>query len=433
MLPVDFVHAAVLVGVALYVWQREPPRILMTPLMLMSFFVLYGAGNIIYFMGADTIPGVHEAVTLSLILMWVSLIAGIELARTCAPASGARFRQITGGWRSARIIDRQDGDKLLIAIGIATALYLIGVFLYLGKPSQLLNFVSLQSAADKSKYRHDYGGEGGYLYQTLLASVAPFLSFLLLVKRSASRRPFMLAVGLLICAAVLAGKIGTFQKSPWVVYLLQLIAVWQVMRGLEFGLGRALILSIVTAGGVALAVAIALPQLEWGDILGWLGYRFFEVNNEGIYQTFYVYPHYLPHSWGMNIGLIHTIFESGDLIPAYSRVASFFGADGATFDVVFIGDAWVDFSYGGVVVISLLVGFVVKSLDIFAMSLGKSPITIALLGSGIYGVFQLQVNSAFTAFLSGGLVIIPLVTLVSMALLNDVTRPVGGWGERPVS
>jgi len=39
--------------------------------MLISFFVLYGAGNIIYFAGADTVPDVRDAVTVSLILMWI--------------------------------------------------------------------------------------------------------------------------------------------------------------------------------------------------------------------------------------------------------------------------------------------------------------------------------------------------------------------------
>ncbi len=433
MLPVDYVHATLLVGVALYIWGREPPRLLMTPLMLMSFFVLYGAGNVIYFKGAQTIPGVHEAVVTSLVLMWICLIAGIELARICAQPLYARFQQVTRGWRSARIVDRSDGDNLLIGIGIATTLYLIGVFIYLHKPSQLSEFVSLQSVSDKAKYRHDFGAEGGYLYQTLLACVAPFLSFLLLVKGISIRKPTFLWLALIMGAVILAGKVGTFQKSPWVVYLLQLIAVWQLMRGLEFGLGRILILSVVTIAGVVLAVMIALPQIEGADILEWLGYRFFEVNNEGIYQTFYVYPHYLPHTWGMNIGLIHAIFGSGDLVPAYSRVASAFGAQEATFDVVFIGDAWVDFSYGGVIVISLIVGFVVKTLDVFAMNIGKTPVTIALLGSGLYGVFQLQVNSAFTAFLSGGLLIIPLVTLASIALMNDMSRPAGGWDERPTS
>jgi hypothetical protein len=433
MLPLDYVHALILVGVALYVWQREPPRILLTPLMLISFFVLYGAGNIVYFAGAETIPEIHNAVTLSMILMWISLLVGIELARACTPASKARFEQVTRSWKSTPLVDRHDSDRLLIAVGVATAAYLIGVFLYLGKPSQVLDFVSLQSAADKAKYRHDFGSDGGYVYQTLIASVAPFLSFLFLLKGAVSRRPYVLGVGALICVAVLAGKLGIFQKSPWVVYLLQLIVVWQMARSLQFGVGRALILALVTVGGVVLAVTIALPQIDWPDLMTWLTYRFFEVNNEGIYQTYYVYPQYLPHTWGMNIGLIHSIFENGDLVPAYSRVASLFGAEGATFDVFFIGDAWVDFSYGGVIVMSLIVGFVVKMVDVFAISLGKRPVTVALLGSGMYGLFQLEVNSAFTAFLSGGLLVIPLVVAASFALMNDLSRPAGKLGANPTS
>ena len=53
---------------------------------------------------------------------------------------------------------------------------------------------------------------------------------------------------------------------------------------------------------------------------------------------------------------------------------------------------------------SLIVGFVVKTVDLFVVNLGKTPLCVALLGSGIYGLFQLEVTSAFTAFLSGGLV-----------------------------
>ena len=169
--------------------------------------------------------------------------------------------------------------------------------------------------------------------------------------------------------------------------------------------------------------------------ISWSGstYRFFEVNNEVIYQTFYVYPDYLPHTWGMNIGLIHALFGSGDLVSAHTRVASFFGSEGATFDSFFIGDAWVDFSYGGVIVMSLVVGFVVKSVDIFVMSLGKTPLGLALLGSGMYGLFQLEVTSAFTAFFSGGLVLIPLLASASAGLINDLSGRNRGRGPRPAS
>ena len=89
-----------------------------------------------------------------------------------------------------------------------------------------------------------------------------------------------------------------------------------------------------------------------------------------MYQTLYVYPRYLPHTWGMNIGLIHRC-SAAAIFFAHARVANFFGADGATFDSFFIADAWVDFSYAGVVM-SVVVGFVVKSFDILSQP-GKHP------------------------------------------------------------
>jgi len=422
VLPLDYVHALCLIGVAIYIWQREPPRLLLVPLMLISFFVLYGAGNIIYFLGADTVPDTRSTVTTCLIVMWICLVIGIELARASSPSLAAKSELVVRRWKATPMSNRQDADQLLAAIGILAALYILATFFYFGKQSELLNFASLQSSADKARYRHDFGPEGGYVYQTLIASVAPFLSFALLLKGVAAKRRYLIAIGLLLGVAVFAGKVGTFEKTPWLIYVLQIIVVFQAARSLKFGIGRILIASFIMLVGVVLAVKIAIPQLDPAGILEFLSYRFFEVNNEVVYQTYYVYPHYLPHTWGMNIGLVHNLFGSGELLSAHTRVANFFGADGATFDSFFIGDAWVDFSYGGVLVMSLLVGFVVKTVDIFIMSLGKTPLCVALLGSCMYGLFQLQVTSAFTAFLSGGLVFIPLLASASAGLVNDLSR-----------
>ena len=76
---------------------------------------------------------------------------------------------------------------------------------------------------------------------------------------------------------------------------------------------------------------------------------------------------------------------------------------------------------------SLLVGGVVKTVDMYVMSLGKTPLAVALLGSSMYGLFQLQVTSAFTAFLSGGLMLTPLLVLSAEALMNDLSRGSAQW------
>ena len=246
-----------------------------------------------------------------------------------------------------------------------------------------------------------------------------------MLKGAATQRRYLGAVGVLLCVAVFAGKFGTYHKVPWLIYLLQLVVAFQASRRLELGLGRALALVALFLTGTMLATKVLLPDLDAVGIFEWISYRFFEVNNEVIYQTFYVYPDHLPHTWGMNIGVVQKLFGEGELVSAHSHVANFWGADGATFDAFFISDAWVDFSYGGVFALSLIVGFVVKMVDLFIMSFGKTPLSVALLASSMYGLFQLQVTSAFTAFLSGGLVFIPLLTIASTAMGNDLIRAFG--------
>ena len=316
---------------------------------------------------------------------------------------------------------------MLAALGVLVALAILAVFLGFGKPGQILSFLALESTRAKQKYRIEFGGQGGYVYQTFIASIAPFLSFLLLLKAAVSRRRYLLVAAALLCVAVFAGKLGTFQKVPWLVYLLQLIIVFQARKRLEIGVGRMLLFLFIVLSGAMAAALIAIPELNPVGIFEWLSYRFFEVNNEVIYQTFYVYPRYLPHTWGMNIGPIHNLFGGGDLISAHTQVANFFGAEGATFDAFFVADAWVDFSYIGVLIMSLLVGGTMKAIDMYITSLGKTPLAVALIGSGMYGLFQLQVTSAFTAFLSGGLLLIPLLVLVAEGLMNDLSRGQAQW------
>ena len=427
MQPLDYLHALCLLGVALYLRLREPPRLLLTPLMLIGFFVLYGVGTLIYFNGADSVQDVRDTVTICLILMWIGLVLGIELARAAMPTLAMHAERTVRSWASEPLLDRAPTNQLLAALGIIVALFILGMFFGLGKPAEILSFVALESTKEKQKFRLELGAQGGYLYLTLLACVAPFLSFLLLIKGAVTRERYLTGVGLLLAVAVMAGKVGTFQKIIWLVYLLQLVVAFLAAKRLTFGLGRILVLLAVLLGGAVGAALIAFPEMGADRLAEWLAYRFFEVNDEVVYQTFYVYPQHLPHTWGMNIGLIHNLFGNGELTSSYVQVANFFGAEGATFDAFFIADAWVDFSFAGVLLMAILVGFLVKSVDMYATGLGKTPIAVALIASGMYGLFELMVTSAFTAFLSGGLILIPLLVMMSDGLISDLNRGRRQW------
>ena len=111
------------------------------------------------------------------------------------------------------------------------------------------------------------------------------------------------------------------------------------------------------------------------------------------------------------MGILHSLFGEGELLAAHTRVANFFGSFGATFNAMFIGDAWVEFAYPGVFVASCIVGSAVKGLDLYAGTLGRSPVAIALVASAFFGVITLLSTSAFTALLTGGFLLLPVLVL----------------------
>ena len=146
-------------------------------------------------------------------------------------------------------------------------------------------------------------------------------------------------------------KLGTFQKVPWLIYVLQLIIVFQAAKRLDIGVGRIAACSAWSYWAVRSRRRSSPFRSSTRSVYSnGSATVFSKSTTKSIYQTFYVYPDYLPHTWGMNIGLLHNVFGSGDLVSAHTQVANFFGADGATFDAFFVADAWVDFAYGGVLV-----------------------------------------------------------------------------------
>jgi len=117
-------------------------------------------------------------------------------------------------WSRTALHDRSQMDQLLVVIGVLMAIFILGVFLGYGKPGQIRTWLSIDSARDKLKYRLEVGSQGGYFYQLLIASVAPFVSFLLLAKARMGGYRHLRTAGVLLCVAVVAGKLVRSRNSP---------------------------------------------------------------------------------------------------------------------------------------------------------------------------------------------------------------------------
>jgi oligosaccharide repeat unit polymerase len=156
-----------------------------------------------------------------------------------------------------------------------------------------------------------------------------------------------------------------------------------------------------------------------GDALGLIGSRIFK---EPI-RVMELYPHYYPdiypHTWGLNIRLIHDVFSSDNFIPAYVAVTG--GLEHASFNAMFIADAYVDFSYLGVIIQSVFVGFILSSLD-YTVFARNNYLHKALIASLLIGIFSLINIGLVTSLFGFGLITLPILSSILEIKRNKKPR-----------
>lgn len=380
-----------------------------TYLLLAGFVVLYGAGFAYFsYMTPFLVSHVVERVQFALGLGVLALAVGAVLAHLCFGSTQRERALIVKSWSSSAARWNVQHDVLLALLALAAAAYLFYGLLALGKLGEIASFLASQSTVERAEIRSESGS--GYLYSILFTSLAPFLCGILLVRCLTGAGTALRICAATLIIAVFLARVGTLHKTQWVVFLGQMALTVYVVSSLQPRLRTVLAAAIGLTATLFAASWLAFPEAPWWSILQYLVYRGAQITNEVLYQTLYVYPDMLPHAGGMNVGLLARIAGEVDYVPAHSAVAAFMGAPNSTFNALFVAGAWVDFGWAGVAAVATMVGFIVKSYDLFALSMGKTPVSCALLGFAVIPVDQLLATSAQTAMLTGGLLSVPLIT-----------------------
>lgn len=388
-----------------YAVARERIRFTTSALLLLGLWVFYGAGYFYFASQVETWDHVSARVTLCLAVMWLGLVLGMELVRAVARPALLQQHVVMSSWEAVPV--RGSADRSMALLAWLLCGLLIAGFVFFGRPWQVLEFLSAATEAERRELRFVFNQTGSYAYDVILAVFAPFICFYLLGQWLSTRRRLFLTACLALAGTIVLCKFATFQKLPWVFFLLQVLVAYRLTNRLSMNL--AWLVGAVALGVLALgfAASIAYPEVDVPAIGNYLLYRSAYITNEGLYQTLYVYPDYLPHSYGYNVGLIQAVFGIVPREPAHTVVAGFFGSPESTYNALFIADAWVDFGIWGVLLIAIVVGSVVKLSDVFYFRFGKTPLCIAGVVASTWGVVQLLSTAAPTAFLSGGLVLLP--------------------------
>lgn len=243
-----------------------------------------------------------------------------------------------------------------------------------------------------------------YLYNRLAYGIAP-LAYVLIWNWPGWTR----AGKCLLLVPVTLAVIQSGHKAPLVFILGTILISWYAIRH-ELHLSRRFY-ALVAALGIILVVG-ALPLFymsqgvpRYGDALSWSAYRVFAEPLRTLQLYFEVYPTHHPHLRGLSSRTVAALLgapafrTAGEYIPNV-----FLGVEDTSFPALFIGDAWADFGYPGVVAYSIFVGFLLQAYNVwyFGRSVRHLEDTALLLVVGL-GTAHLLASTIFSALLTFGL------------------------------
>ncbi|MGY3563733.1 signal transduction histidine kinase [Bradyrhizobium sp. USDA 4463] len=431
MLSATYVLAALSIyGAALYLIYRLRLRLTTSSFLLAFLLVVHGPAYLVYmlFRGGGSIIYeriAHEAnfesvvvsLNVSIALMFVCIIIGIEAVDRLMPAGAKQLCLGLSNWNDQRLESGGRRPWLLLTVITLTAAFMAVVSLKEHHLSVIRGYLAVAGDEfEKIAYRQKFGGSQSYAYRVLLASIAPMLivwaGFSAWIQRW---WPLLIAAGVLL-ALTLVGKLDTLSKAPAALFIIQLLLVAYLARRNDVtwrvGFAALVVVSLVFYP----IIRVAVPETQGFDAFGFLYYRIFDNSNEAVLEFFATFPYRMPHSWGANIRPLAFLLGK-EYAPSYFEVLRLWhGAGGSSVTGMFIADAWVDFSYFGVILFSTLAGATCRAIDTVFLARGKTVVSLAVLGSAFIGAYNLTISALPAAFLSGGLVTAPLIAVAILKL-----------------
>jgi hypothetical protein len=446
--------AAAMTGAAAYLFFRLRFYITTTTMFVGTLLLVYGPATLIFvgsygefgyvlqlLMGGTTLPKsqfptmavkvgsldpVITDINVSLGLMYLGIVAGIEAMSRLLPARAAAMQIGVGDWSRQSIQDDARTHRLLLTAILACFLIMLIFSIREDHVGTIRGFFAIEGDNNaRNVFRATHGGSPSYIYRVILSAVAPMLviwgGLAGTVKKS---RPLLLATALLVLVTIM-GKVETLSKAPPVFFLFQvLLAVLLVFT-------NRLSWRVALCGGLTFVAVIYLatrliiifsPELSAIEAVY---SRIFDVENQTLVENFAVFPRLHPFMWGTNLRPIAALMGV-PFTPSFSIVAyTWYQDHNITSPTLFIADAWADFSYAGVILFSIAAGAICRGIDLVFLPQGKTVVNIAVLGATFWGVLTLVTTSLNIALLTGGLLLAPLLAAIVVTASRRVPLAAG--------
>ena len=433
----SYVIAALAICAAgLYFVYRLGPYVTASTILLGFLLLVYGPAYLAYMLFRLPIEVVdfrisnsanfHNTVVslnLSIAIMFVCVIVGIELVDRMLPRSAQALRQAISGWNLQPLSEGNAKPWPLLFVILAMGLFMAWISV---KEHHLAVVEGFLSAPDdqlaKTAYRQKYGGSNVYFYNIVIASIAPMLVVWGALSGWTRRWWPLLAVTAFLLALTILGKLETLSKAPFALFLIQILLVVYLAFRNSINWRVGLVGVIVTLIIFYPIIRLALPEVDEMEVLNLFYYRAFDISNQALLEYFGAFPERIPHTWGANIRPLAMLWghEYTPSFDTVSRVWRFTG--GSTTTAMFIADAWADFSYFGVISYSIVVGMICRAIDITLLIRGKTVAAVAVLAAAFIGIYNLMISALPTSMLSGGLILPLLFVIAILASQRLLTR-----------
>lgn len=383
---------------------------------LLIYLHITGPGGFIYEKALDLVN--HEEIIENLMLamsfVFLGVPAGIQFTQWLWPKQWAAdsyranwsegaLRYVYHATSSARIF------LWLVVLAV------LAVIFTEDQPKKIVEYyVEGGSEYENLMLRVEGGGTPYYIYNVLLSSIAPFVVMVLWSLKSALPTDWNIKLLFYsLFAVVLLGKLGTLSKSPPVLLLLQLTLLVIITLQARIRMRDVLSTTLIATILFGFVVKLTMPNLDMVEILGFLYYRIFDIPNEVLIEYFSAFPYSLPHTW--EYGVFGTLIRPLDEIPLpnYFAVAELSrGTVLSSSNAMFLGDTWADYGWLGVIFFPFLAGVAVQSVDLYASRHGRTDEWACITAGCSFAVMTMLSTGLTTAFVTGGLALIPLVSIL---------------------
>lgn len=316
-------------------------------------------------------------------------------------------------WFNKPDLETYINNGTLIAFTFITGLIiLLGLFVYGGIDSLITALTNSAVNADSLvQLRLDSGVHGWIspLFVYSIFSIVRLISFLLIGYAFFKKSLLLKCLAYMYTGLVMLALLANLAKSPFAFFFLQVIIFHLLLFNVKINFKRT-VLMVFLFVVLLIPIYLLLTNAENSiTALDLISYRLFAEPNRVLDLYPFYYPNIYPFAHGMNIRLIHDLLSSSTYTPANIAVAG--GQEDVTFNAVFIADAWVDFSYWGVIVQSFVLGLLLSFLDqkIFSKN---NFVHKSLFAAILIGIFSLASTSLVTSLFSFGLLSIPLLLVL---------------------